>query len=534
MFTKLMLFPNSNPLVSYYMNQSLYKKVTQEMCKLLRYVYNVMEQMEDGRKFDSEREYEKYVQDLVKGIEMLNLLLESNIYHEKLANNISQFFRLITGKMTAIRDSLMNIKVVVHNDKNEERITSFYKYDFSFPVFDPEFHPILPDFVNSEENKVEICKIKDEIMEFNELCHTKIIKKKCCLGKAVFCYFEQLEYILAYNYNAVKFEAPSYDGHKVPLMFFPSQGKHMILDKEIIKEHGKNVTISFDEEDEDAIHCNCINNDRPTVILCNQNALCYEQMVNYPHNFWLKYFMNHGNNVIVWNYRGYGACKGSPDPYNIKRDGEAIVNFCVETLKLTGKLAVYGRSLGGIVACHLGRHVKGIDLLIADRTLANLETVTKRKMFGKGIYYAFNFFTCGWEVHNDTNFLESTVQCKIITCDPSDDVIDIYSSLYTGVALRYYEKEMNICTHLEILNHNLFYKDDAQLFNSMKAYFDLCKLIFNSLQEEDKIAFDPRTYEGVNTNLLEEIKSEPVTLSKEAQEKSAEAKSYTKIRSRTN
>lgn len=30
-FTKVMLFPNSNSLVSYMMNRSLYKKVTQEL-----------------------------------------------------------------------------------------------------------------------------------------------------------------------------------------------------------------------------------------------------------------------------------------------------------------------------------------------------------------------------------------------------------------------------------------------------------------------------------------------------------------------
>lgn len=135
--------------------------------------------MEDGRIFKSEREYEKYVQDLVKGLEMLNLLLESNIHYEKLKNrNVSQFFRLITEKMMEIRNCLKLIKVIVHNDKNEERISSFYQYDFSFPVFDPDFHPILPEFVNCEGNKDEIEKIKEKIMEFCDLCNTKIIKKK--------------------------------------------------------------------------------------------------------------------------------------------------------------------------------------------------------------------------------------------------------------------------------------------------------------------------------------------------------------------
>lgn len=103
--------------------------------------------------------------------------------------------------------------------------------------------------------------------------------------------------------------------------------------------------------------------------------------------------MNHGMNVVVWNYRGYGCSKGTPDPYNIKRDGESVLEFCVKTLQLKGKIGIYGRSLGGIVACHLGKYAKGIDMLIADRTLGNFETLTKKKMFGVGIHHAFNFFT---------------------------------------------------------------------------------------------------------------------------------------------
>jgi len=112
--------------------------------------------------------------------------------------------------------------------------------------------------------------------------------------------------------------------------------------------------------------------------------------------------------VVVWNYRGYGCSKGTPDPYNIKRDGEAVVEYCIKVLNLKGKLSIYGRSLGGIVACHLGKNLKGLDLLIADRTLANFDILTKKKMYGRFIHHAFNFFSCGWEVNNDINFLEST------------------------------------------------------------------------------------------------------------------------------
>lgn len=193
-------------------------------------------------------------------------------------------------------------------------------------------------------------------------------------------------------------------------------------------------------------------------------------------------------------------------------------------------MAIYGRSLGGIVACHIGRHVKGIDLLIADRTLANLDTLTKRKMFGNFINYAYNFFTCGWEVDNDINFLESTVQCKVMTCDPSDDVIDIYSSLYTGVALRYHERQRNITSKIEVLKHELYYKEDKELSTAIKEFFRIYELICLSLREEDKLSYDLKFNPGLNFGILEEIKAEPTTLNKRDIENSRKAKDDTKTR----
>ena len=94
------------------------------------------------------------------------------------------------------------------------------------------------------------------------------------MSKPVFCYSDQLEYILTYNYHAIKFEAPSlHDSHKVPMMFFPAHGKHLQLDKSVIEKHGKNVTISFDLNSSNHVSCTCTANDRPTIVLCNPNAL---------------------------------------------------------------------------------------------------------------------------------------------------------------------------------------------------------------------------------------------------------------------
>ena len=61
-------------------------------------------------------------------------------------------------------------------------------------------------------------------------------------------------------------------------------------------------------------------------------------------------------------------------PYNIKRDGECVLNFLTEDLKVTGKIGVSGRSLGGIATCHLANNFPGkISAMIVDRSFSELD-----------------------------------------------------------------------------------------------------------------------------------------------------------------
>lgn len=60
-----------------------------------------------------------------------------------------------------------------------------------------------------------------------------------------------------------------------------------------------------------------------------------------------------------------------------------------------------------------------------------------------------------------------------MTCDPSDDVIDLFSSLYTGVALRYFEKERDLPNKVETIKHDIFYKEDLELFSAMTKIFEI-------------------------------------------------------------
>jgi pimeloyl-ACP methyl ester carboxylesterase len=50
-----------------------------------------------------------------------------------------------------------------------------------------------------------------------------------------------------------------------------------------------------------------------------------------------------------------------------------VLAFVVEKLQIKGKIGVYGRSIGGIAACHLAAKYNDlVEVLIVDRTLSEL------------------------------------------------------------------------------------------------------------------------------------------------------------------
>ena len=107
--------------------------------------------------------------------------------------------------------------------------------------------------------------------------------------------------------------------------------------------------------------------------------------MNAPNAFWLNFFLKKGCNVLAWNYRGYGHTPGTPSPYNIKTDGEEMLKYLVKEIGVRGKIGVYGRSLGGVVACHMAaKYPEILSLVVADRTFGRLKAVSIRKFVGIG------------------------------------------------------------------------------------------------------------------------------------------------------
>ena len=193
--------------------------------------------------------------------------------------------------------------------------------------------------------------------------------------------------------------------------------------------------------------------DMDTFILCNPNAMSYQQMINYPHAYYLKYFLNKQINVLVWNYRGYGRTKGSPNPENIFRDIEQVLHFVRTRIGVRGKVGIYGRSVGCTAACHLHNHV---DMLIADRGFCDLWTLAEKKFYGTFAKEFFKFATNGWQANNsfntikqyttNLNLLEDDAsesqsakkgenKCyKLILCDKKDEIVNFEASILCGAA----------------------------------------------------------------------------------------------------
>ena len=152
----------------------------------------------------------------------------------------------------------------------------------------------------------------------------------------------------------------------------------------------------------------------PTFILCNPNAMFYQHMINYPHAYYLRYFLQKNINVVCWNYRGYARSKGAvcrrdPDPENIREDAEAVLKFCRQELGLKGKMGVYGRSLGGIATTHLAQYV---DMIIVDRSFSNLYEVAYYKFHGYIATLLFKLGTRGWDSNNDSRFYQYGIESE--------------------------------------------------------------------------------------------------------------------------
>lgn len=319
----------------------------------------------------------------------------------------------------------------------------------------------IPIAVETLENLQAIRDLKELTQEFIEMAEHSIRPISCfgrrrtncfCCFRSLFGEPEQMGNVLAETFQGEH----RWINHTKPgrtiidAMFFPASS-------EVVDD--KNASLHYKQQ--------------PTFILCNPNAMFYQHMINYPHAFYLRFFLQKGINVCIWNYRGYGRshmrrCNwltGTPTPENIREDAECMLRYLQEEMGIKGKFGVYGRSMGGVATCHLASLV---DMVIVDRTFASLEKVIDKKFFGVAAESVYSISALGWRSSNvegylrnaddirrdqiaislrsghnrvcDSKDIETGPQernCyKVISGDVQDEMIELQASLAMGVAIK--------------------------------------------------------------------------------------------------
>lgn len=92
----------------------------------------------------------------------------------------------------------------------------------------------------------------------------------------------------------------------------------------------------------------------------------------------------HGHDVIIFDYRGYGLSEGEPYPKGVAEDGLAFLDYTYNEYKKGNfkKLIIYGQSLGGAVALRSLEdftHRDEVALLVLDSTFLSPREVAREK-----------------------------------------------------------------------------------------------------------------------------------------------------------
>ena len=183
---------------------------------------------------------------------------------------------------------------------------------------------------------------------------------------------------------------------------------------------------------------------------------------------WAEYYIEHGYDVYLFNYAGYGRSYGGneynnpttefchgvlgsmkrfffstllafkPSSESLKFDALAVARHLVDDIGVD-ELIIHGESIGGMAAAYAARKLsattgkpKSSLILVCDRTFCNLEGVAQR-LVGRWTANAIRLLTPGWSTDVARDFIAARCP-KIVAQDCADEIIHDYSSLKSGVS----------------------------------------------------------------------------------------------------
>ncbi|KAL4483297.1 hypothetical protein ABPG72_007939 [Tetrahymena utriculariae] len=198
----------------------------------------------------------------------------------------------------------------------------------------------------------------------------------------------------------------------------------------------------------------------PTLIYCNGNAGLYE--FNYFIDDWTQQVVqDYEINIVFWSYRGYGYSTGSPSIQNVCKDVESVYDY-VKDIEKISKIGVFGTSLGGLVAAHLGAHRK-IDFLYIDRSFSCISDIAYFTMF-RVFKFVVRFLT-NYDLWSPFNYVNAKCY-KAMSYDPNDEAIGYMSSMMNGVS-----KTIAQNVFLQQNNISYYQQNDYSMIKNFKGFW---------------------------------------------------------------
>ena len=115
-----------------------------------------------------------------------------------------------------------------------------------------------------------------------------------------------------------------------------------------------------------------LSEESPVLIFCHGNA---GNMSHRIEN--VKFLVNKGISVFLFSYRGYGKSSGRPSEKGLYIDGIAAYDYLAKVEKISpGRIAIFGRSLGGSVAIEVALQRKATCLII-ESTFTSIKDMAK-------------------------------------------------------------------------------------------------------------------------------------------------------------
>ena len=111
----------------------------------------------------------------------------------------------------------------------------------------------------------------------------------------------------------------------------------------------------------------------------------------------------HGWNVLVFDYRGYGESEGKPDRDGVLADGIAAIEFACSDAELASRpIVLWGQSMGGQLAINAAAISKNerVQCVISEATYSSFSHHVKDKLAGMGPLWLIQW--TGWLFTSDS------------------------------------------------------------------------------------------------------------------------------------